>query len=389
MSKLDCMSNKLFINCFPRVTPFLSQEVESLGYEVLETDRMGIYLEGTYEDTYRLNYCLRTASKVLYEVAAFKAATPDELYSELMQINWEDILPDKGYISIGGFVRNDHIKDHRFAFMKTKDAIVDRMQAKTGARPDSGPRNDKTVLFLHWHKKEVTISIDTSGETLTKHGYRKLPGKAPMMEPLAAAALLATRWDMKGPLVNPMCGSGTLAIEAALMLQHTYPGHFRSNFGFMYTRLFDSAKWEKVKESLESERVSNNSSFPPIIASDHDQKALQAAQMNAKAAGVDHMIDFQHSDFRKTKLPSTNTGIIILNPEYGERLGQQENLRATYQAIGDFFKKECAGYTGYIFTGNLDLAKSVGLRASRRIEFYNARIDCRLLEYELYTGTRR
>lgn len=383
------MSNTLFINCFPRITPFLSQEVESLGYKVYQEDRMGVYVEGTYEDCYRLNYCLRTASKVLYEVASFKADTPDELYTELKKIGWEDIIPSKGYISIGGFVRNDHIKDHRFAFMKTKDAIVDRLQEKTGARPDSGPRHDKTVLFLRWHKQEVTISIDTSGETLTRHGYRKMPGKAPMMEPLAAAALLATSWDRTGPLVNPMCGSGTLAIEAALMVQNTYPGYFRENYGFMHTRLYTSESWQKIKQQLDQGRLTGKSSFPPIIASDHDEKVLQAAKINAKEAGVDHLIDFQLTDFRKTKLPSTDNGIIILNPEYGERLGQEAGLRETYKAIGDFFKKECAGYTGYIFTGNLELAKSVGLRTARRIEFYNARIDCRLLEYELYAGSRR
>ncbi len=383
------MSEKLFINCFPRVTPWLQKEVESLGYEVESSDRMGVYVKGSYQDAYRLNYFLRTANKVLYEIASFQASNPDQLYQATTRIAWEDIIPPKGYMSIGGYVKNDHIRDNRFAFMKVKDAIVDRIQDKTGTRPDSGPRTDRTVLNLHWHKDQVTISVDTSGDTLAKHGYRKQPGKAPMMEPLAAAVIMATRWNKQHPFVNPMCGSGTLAIEAALMLQNTGPGHFRQNYGFMHTQWFDSLNWQKVKQEADRKRRTESPDFPPIIASDHDEQVLRAARMNAKEAGVDHMIEFELTDFRGTRLPATSEGILILNPEYGERMGEEEQLRPVYSEIGDFFKQKASGYTGYIFTGNMDLAKSVGLRASKRIEFFNARLDSRLLEYELYTGSKR
>lgn len=369
------------------MVPWLTKEVENLGYEVMETDRMGIYIEGEYHDTYRLNYYLRTASKVLYQISSFSADSPDELYNTLVSIPWEEYIPENGYISVGGFVKNDTIRDNRFAFVKVKDAIVDRMQQKTGSRPDSGPAIDKTVLFLRWHKNEVSISVDTSGDTLSRHGYRKMPGKAPMMEPLAAAVIDATRWDKKSPFINPMCGVGTLAIEAALVLQNKFPGYFRTEYGFMHTRLFDEEKWKKLRKDAESEIKDER--FSSIIASDHDPEAIKAAQINAKAAGVDHMIDFQQVDFRDTIILPGEQGVVILNPEYGERMGQEAALRSTYEEIGDFFKKSCQGYTGYVFTGNMELAKSVGLRASRRIEFYNARIDCRLLEYELYSGTRR
>jgi putative N6-adenine-specific DNA methylase len=381
------MKHTLFINCFPRLVPWLEQEVKALGFDVTATDRMGLYVEGSYHDTYVLNYCLRTASKVLFQLAEFSADTPDQLYRELSEIPWEDYIPGNGYFSVGGFVKNDNIRDNRFAFMKAKDAIVDRIQKRTGLRPDSGPKTDKTVLFLRWHKDEVTISIDTSGETLSKHGYRKMPGKAPMMEALAAAVVMATRWDMHSPFINPMCGAGTLAIEAALMLQNTYPGQFREEYGFMHTQLYDEKVWKKEREGLSSRKKSG--SFPVIIATDHDPEAIKAAKENARAAGVEFMIDFKECDFRDTPIVPDKQGIVILNPEYGERMGEEEELRETYKEIGDFFKKECHGYTGYIFTGNMDLAKSVGLRASRRLEFFNARIDSRLLEYELYSGTRR
>ncbi len=379
----------LFINCFPRLTPMLQQELESLGYTVARKEKMGVYVHGNYQDTYRMNYFLRTANKVLYEVERFRANDPRQFYDQAVAIEWEKLIPNKGYISISGFVRNDHIRDNRFAFMKLKDAIVDRLQNKTGTRPDSGPNSDRTVLYLRWFRDEVTISIDTSGETLAKHGYRKQPGKAPMMEPLAAAVLMASNWNRKGPLVNPMCGSGTLAIEAALMLRDIYPGRFRTNYGFMHTLLYDSINWQKVKREGDELIARNHGPYPRIIASDHDERVLQAARMNAREAGVEDMISFHHCDFRDTPLPSEGNGIIILNPEYGERLGQVNELTDVYKAIGDFFKQKGQGYTGYIFTGNLDLAKSVGLRTSRKIEFFNARIDSRLLEYELYSGTRK
>lgn len=383
------LPNRLFINCFPGITPWLRKEVEQLGYTVVSEERTGLYVKGNFQDTYRLNFFLRTANKVLFEIASFQASTPDQLYRKLVGIPWEEILNPRGYVSIGGFVRNDHIRDNRFAFMKVKDAVVDRMQEKTGSRPDSGPRTNKSVLFLHWTGSDVTISIDTSGDTLARHGYRKNPGKAPMAEPLAAAVLMATRWDRKSPLVNPMCGSGTLVIEAALMLQHTFPGHFRTNYGFMHTQWFDSLNWQKVKREGDQQRRLKDSGFPPLIASDHDEQALRAARGNAREAGVDHLIDFQLCDFRETSLPITEDGILLLNPEYGERLGEADKLREVYRGIGDFFKQRGAGYTGYIFTGNLDLAKSVGLRTSRRTEYFNARIESRLLEYELYKGSRK
>jgi len=187
-------------------------------------------------------------------------------------------------------------------------------------------------------------------------------------------------------LVNPMCGSGTLAIEAALIASGRAPGLLRSNFGFMHYKGFDADTWSDMRRA--AKKIRHKGSVAPIVATDHDDRAIDAARRNAETAGVHHMIQFEVCDFSDTTIPA-DQGIVLLNPEYGERLGEVDDLQKTYKRIGDFFKQRCPGWTGYIFTGNLDLAKKVGLKVTRRIEFLNAKIDCRLLKYDLYEGTKR
>jgi putative N6-adenine-specific DNA methylase len=212
-----------------------------------------------------------------------------------------------------------------------------------------------------------------------------IPLKAPMQETLAAAVVLASAWVGSGNFINPMCGSGTLAIEAALIALGRAPGLLRSNYGFMHLKGFDESSWKVLRRKIRAD--SKDWLSGRIIATDIGQQAVEAAKKNAMTAGVDRFIEFGVCDFSQTPVPA-NGGVIILNPEYGERMGEIENLKETYGKIGDFFKKKCQGYKGYIFTGNLDLAKKVGLRTNRRITFFNGPIECRLLEYDLYEGSK-
>jgi putative N6-adenine-specific DNA methylase len=228
--------------------------------------------------------------------------------------------------------------------------------------------------------------LDTSGEPLSKRGYRKIPFRAPLQETLAASLVMATGWDSGLNFVNPMCGSGTLAIEAALTGLNRAPGLLRGNFGFMHLKGFDKLLWDKLRRDA---RASAKKTLKGrIIATDMRQEAVEAARKNAVTAGVDHVIEFGECDYTMTAVPEGG-GVVILNPEYGERMGEISELELTYSGIGDFFKKRCGGYKGYVFTGNPELGKKVGLRAKRRIPFYNSTIECRLLEYELYEGSRK
>jgi putative N6-adenine-specific DNA methylase len=207
-----------------------------------------------------------------------------------------------------------------------------------------------------------------------------------MLESLAAANLLALKWDRKSAFINPMCGSGTLAIEAALFASNRKPGLYRSNYSFMHLCGFEESFYFNFYKEIETAVLENYTA--KIIASDISEDAVNISKVNAGIAGVEDMITFELCDFASTTIPENEAGVIFFNPEYGDRLGDEIELEETYSRMGDFLKQKCKGYWGYIFTGNLELAKKIGLKPKRRIEFYNGKIDCRLFEYELYAGSR-
>lgn len=378
--------SKIVITCNKRLASYLQQEVEALGYTVTKNFGTGIELEGSMNDCIPLNLNLRCASQVLYSLKTFRAENPARLYKELLDIAWEDLIDFTGYISVTSNVDNESITTPLFANLKVKDAIVDRIKEKKGIRPNTGSDGNKAVINLYWKDETAEIFIDTSGETLAKHGYRKIPGKAPMLEALATSTIMATGWDQNSSFLVPMCGSGTLAIEAALLATNKCPGLFRMNYGFMHIMGYDEQVFFTERRKLK-DQAKKEIGFK-IVASDISEDAISIAKKNAQTAGVDHLIEFAVCDFADTEIPE-QPGIVIFNPEYGERLGVHSKLEATYKRMGDFMKQQCKGYRGYIFTGNPELAKTIGLRASRRLEFYNGKLDCRLLEYELYEGSKR
>lgn len=385
--KLFETTSKIIITCSNRIAPYLQKEIETAGYIPVRVFKTGVELKGTMQDCIKLNLSLRCASQVLFSIKQFRTQNADALYKALVGFYWDDIISADSYFSITSNVSNETINNSLFANVKVKDAIVDYFRNKTGKRPNSGAELNKAVIHLYWKDDEAEIFVDTSGETLSKHGYRKIPGKAPMLESLAAATLLATKWNRDSPFVNPMCGSSTIAIEAALLATNRMPGLYRSNYAFMHLQGFKNDMYESERKKLD-EAIEEKPGLK-IIATDISEDAIGISKINAGIAGVEKMIAFEKCDFEKTTVPQNNNGVIYFNPEYGDRLGEEIALQATYKRMGDFMKQQCRGYTGYIFTGNLELAKKIGLKPSRRIEFYTSKIDCRLLEYELYAGTRK
>jgi 23S rRNA G2445 N2-methylase RlmL len=379
--------SRIIITCNKRLAPFLEKEVTELGYTPVVVFSTGLELKGTAEDCIRLNLNLRCASQIHYALKDFKSDSPNDVYKHVNTIAWEELIPGDGYFSVTSNVDHPTVNNSMFINVKVKDAIVDRMRSKTGSRPNSGSEMDKAVIHLFWRENRAEVFLDTSGETLAKHGYRKIPGKAPMLEALAASTILATKWDRKSIFINPMCGSSTVAIEAVLMATNRRPGLFRKNYSFMHVKGFEQKMYDEQFDALQKQIME----IPElrVIATDISDDAINVSKVNAGIAGVEKYIKFGVCDFEKTEVPQDQQGVIYFNPEYGERLGDVKALEETYARIGDFMKNKCKGYTGYIFTGNLELAKKIGLRASKRIEFYTAKIDCRLLEYELYSGTRR
>ena len=378
--------SRILVTCAKGVTPFLREEIFHLGFPVLSETIAGIATEGTLDDTLRLNLLLRTGHRVLFLIKEFTARDADDLYHSVSQIAWEKYIAEDGYVCVTSSVDNPSIRDSRYANVKCKDAIVDRIREKCGQRPDSGHDKDRVVVNLYWKDDRCSMYFDTSGEPLSRRGYRKIPITAPMQETLAAAVIMATGWNGSGHFINPMCGSGTLAIEAALAGLNSAPGLLRDNYGFMHLKGFKVSLWNDLR--VQAKKEGKKTLDYRIIATDIRREAIEAAKKNAAIAGMEHLIEFAVCDYAETTVPEGG-GIVILNPEYGERMGEIVMLEIVYKGIGDFFKQKCKGYTGYIFTGNLDLAKKVGLRAKRRVPFFNSGIECRLLEYKLYEGSRK
>jgi putative N6-adenine-specific DNA methylase len=378
---------KILITCNRGLAPALERELSELGYPPQESLHTGVVISGTMRDCIRLNMRLRSASQVMASLRAFRCRDPEELYKNVQAIAWETLLDADGYFTVHGNVSHETIRSGMFANVKVKDAIVDRMRSKTGRRPDTGAELRGAVVYLFWRNDRAELFLDTSGETLAKHGYRTRPGKAPMVEALAAGTILVGHWDAaKMPFVNPMCGSGTVAIEAAQIATGRFPGLQRNNYAFMHLRGYDPNFYRAELKQLQAAIVDRDDLT--IIATDISRQAVDIARANAEAAGVEGLIDFKVCDFADSPVPAEG-GVIFFNPEYGERMGDASELTATYARIGDFMKQKCGGYWGYVFTANMDLAKKIGLKTKRRLEFATAQLDCRLLEFELYAGSRR
>ncbi len=376
----------ILVTCGPGLKDYLAAEIEALGFEIVSSHVGSVVTRGSFIDCMKLNYCLRTAFSVLYLLREFRCGSTEALYKQISMVPWEKIISPEEQLCVLSRVDTYTVNNSMYPNMKVKDAIVDRIQRKLGNRPDSGKDRDGVVVNLFWKKDKAWVYLNTSGLKLSDRNYRKMPHKAPLRESLAAGIIMATGYDGAQDIVLPMCGSGTLAIEAAFIAMNKPAGSLRSNFGFKHVKVFDEQIWEEIRNDIRK-TIRKDGLQKRIIATDIDGQAIEAAKQNTKTAGVEQLIEFDVCDFADTKVPEGD-GIVIVNPEYGLRLGELEQLEKDYKRIGDFYKNKCAGYMGYLFCGNKQLSMKIGLKASRRMVFYNGKIECRLLKYELYQGKK-
>lgn len=391
----------IIISCAKQLSRWTEVEVRDMGYEPIEVTENTVVVRGDMHDVMKLNLNLRTAHRVLVPLLRTYCNNIRDLYKAAYSIDWENLLDADGYFSVFSIVHNYSIRDTRLPSLYTKDAIADRMRDKCQRRPNSGGENIGAAVFVYWERDEVIIYLDTSGEPLSKRGYRKIPGSAPMQETLAAACIMALRWDKKSPFISPMCGSGTPAIEAAMMAMNKAPGSLKDHFAFQsikgYTRIIPGLKapnvaprqyagaspeqiWKEIV--LESKANEKKENIPAIVATDISPEAVENAHTNAIAAGVAPYIRFKACDFGETEIPEGDEkGVVFFNPEYGIRLGTYEELAPVYQRIGTFMHEKCSGYIGGLITGNPDLARMVDLYYQARVPFFNGPIDCRLFIY--------
>jgi putative N6-adenine-specific DNA methylase len=372
------------LNCFAAVPrgaeELAAAELTALGIIDAKPGKGGVAFSTDRAGLYRANLWLRTASRVLVQLANFPCSSPAELYAGVHAIPWQELITPDMTLAVDCSLRDSALTHSGFVALKTKDAVVDRIREACGSRPNVDTASPDVRINVHLHKNVCTISLDSSGDSLDRRGYRLERNEAPLRETLAAAVVALSGWDGSIPLADPMCGSGTIPVEAALMAAHIPPGLHRQ-FGFQRWLDFDTVLWNGICAAAE-EGISR---LPVglITGYDLDSRALLLAGRNASKAGLEGQIHFFHAALQEFR-PEGDKGVVILNPPYGKRLGEDDDLRELYCQIGDVMKKYCRGWTGFVLTGNLELAKYIGLKASRRYVLYNGAIECRLLKYDLY-----
>ena len=372
------------LNCFAAVPrgaeELTAAELAQLGIKGAKAIRGGVSFSTDQAGLYRCNLWLRTASRILMKLSEFACSTPDELYAGVHAIAWHELITPLMTVAVDCTLRDSAMTHSGFVALKAKDAIVDRIREHCGSRPNVDTASPDVRVNIHLAKNFCTLSLDSSGESLDRRGYRLERNEAPLRETLAAAVILQTGWDGKIPLADPMCGSGTIPVEAALFASRVAPGRQRS-FGFERWINFDAALWGRLLKEADA----GIQPLPVGLVSgyDCDSRALVFARRNADAAGFAGKIHFFHTALEEFQ-PEGDKGVVIINPPYGKRMGEEEELKELYCRIGDTLKQRCRGWTGYVLTGNLELAKYIGLKASRRYVLFNGAIECRLLKYELY-----
>lgn len=359
----------------------LEQELIELGFSGLRKFSGGVFFDTNWAGVYRANLHSRVASRILKPVLDFPAYKADDLYYNLRKHDFTKYIDVDQTFKIEASVVDCAMKDQRFVAMKAKDAIADQFRDQFDARPDIDNDQPHMRVYVKGVKNHFHVLVDTSGESLFQRGYRKETGPAPMKENLAAGLLRLAEWDGKSPIVDPMCGSGTILIEAAMMAMKMAAGTHRKHFGFMDLKGFDENVWGKVlDEAADAELPDLDFKF---YGYDIDRRVLQGAKENAKRAGVDHLIEFK-TDSVATLSPPVEKGMIITNPPYGARLGDEDNLRDVYRDIGFTLKNRFKGWDAWLLSGDKNLIMDLKLKSTRRCFVYNGPIECRFLKYSMF-----
>jgi putative N6-adenine-specific DNA methylase len=369
-----------FATCGRGIEPILANELRGLGAAEVEEGRGGVRFGGDRTILYRANLWLRTAIRVLWPILEASVSSPDELYQVVYSIDWSKYLTPDHTLAVDCNVRDSTITHSRYAALKTKDAICDQFVANCGRRPSVNVDEPMIGLNLHIYRNNAVISLDSSGESLHKRGYRPIQTRAPLNEALAAALILQSGWHGDTPFVDPLCGGGTLSIEAAWMALRRPPGLTRRRFGFQGWMDFDIAAWTALRDEA---RAGIAKSLAALVAgSDERGDAISFARDNAKAAGIGHLVRFEKRRLQDLR-PDGQAGVIMCNPPYGERIGEEKELRSLYELLGKVLKENCRGWSAFVFTGNPRLADCIDLRPVQRWPFYNGKIPCHLLKYQL------
>lgn len=363
----------------------LMEELHSFGAQDLRKGTRAVFFNGNLETMYLANLYSRISLRILKPITTFKAGSEQELYDGIKKINWDEFMGPDDTLAVDAVTVKSNLTHSLYVSLKTKDAIVDRFREASGRRPSVDLRFPKVRINLHLSENVASVSLDSSGESLHKRGYRNQQGEAPLNETLAAGMILMSGWDKKSSFSDLMCGSGTILIEAAMIARNIAPGKFRKEFGFERWNDFDADLWKSLLEKAEEKEIPSLDF--PITGIEKSRQVVKYAKENAMEAGVADDIIFHEMPFQDYT-PGEVPQMIVANPPYGGRI-TDEDLFELYRTIGDQLKKKYQGSIAWILTANRDAAKYIGLHASRKIPLYNGALECRFLKFELYGGSRK
>ena len=371
---------ELIAKTFMGLEPVLAQELTQLGANNVQTGRRMVSFTGDKEMMYRANFQLHTAIRILKPIAHFKARSAEDMYDEVKKIDWSKYIEKGKTFSVDSVVYSEEFRNSRFVTYKVKDAIVDQFREKTGIRPNISVSNPDIRLNIHIAEDKATLSLDSSGESLHRRGYRQESVEAPLNEVLAAGMILMSGWKGDSDFIDPMCGSGTILIEAALIARNISPGVFRKEFAFEKWPDYDQDLFDRIYNDDSQEKEFNHH----IYGYDIDMKAVNTARLNVKAAGLSQLVTVEQQDFKNFKKPAERS-IIITNPPYGERISTP-NLLGTYKMIGERLKHEFGGNEAWVLSYREECFDQIGLKPSIKIPLYNGSLECEFRKYSLFDG---
>jgi 23S rRNA (guanine2445-N2)-methyltransferase / 23S rRNA (guanine2069-N7)-methyltransferase len=379
---------RLFATAPKGMVAVLLSELAGLGAKEIREQPAGVEFSGDLATAYRICLWSRVAGRVLLPLAKFHAGSADELYEGVQSINWVEHFDQHCTLAVDFAARNSQIKHSQFGAQRVKDAIVDQFRANIGERPSVDVQSPDIRINCFLLRDEATLYLDLSGDSLHKRGYRQSGGVAPLKENLAAAILLRAEWPRiageGGGLIDPMCGSGTLPIEGAMIAADIAPGLLRQRFGFLAWRQHDATLWQGLLDEAQQQREEGLKRIPPIFAYDVHPRTIEIARTNIAAAGLDEQIRIARRDVAELKRPvQVEKGLVVVNPPYGERLGERESLEPLYQTLGERLKSEFTGWQAAVFTGNPELAKLMGIRAVKQHNMFNGALPCKLLRFDV------
>lgn len=368
---------------FQGLEEVLAEELKNLGAKKVEAQNRAVVFHGDQAMMYRANYHVRTAISILKPIAEFDAKDEDQLYKEIGKISWVKYMSVDETLSISAVTFSETFKHSKYVALKTKDSIVDQFRRRQGRRPDVNTVTPDLKISIHIAQNHVTVLLDSSGDALFKRGYRTQTNKAPLNEVLAAGMLKIANWNGESNLYDPMCGSGTILIEAALMAHGIAPGTYRSRFGFENWNDFDADLFEEITEETPEEK---DFKFT-ITGSDISPATIKIAESNINQAFLSKKISVKPANFYDTK-PSNYPLLIVTNPPYGERL-EPDDLKMFYQKIGDKLKLDYQNTDTWLIGSNLDVMKFLGLRPDKKIKLFNGPLECSFRNYSLYEGSKK